>query len=90
MPYGLEGRRLGPTNYESRGERRWLVRVYRGADAATGKRRYQSKTVHGSKQDAQRLLTKMLRARDATLPARAGGEAAVGLSLIPQAHPDEG
>ncbi len=73
-----------------RDERRWLVRVYRGADASTGKRRYQSKTVHGSKRDAQRLLTKMLRARDATLPARAGGEAAVGLSLIPQAHPDEG
>ncbi len=47
-----------------RGERRWLVRVYRGADASTGKRRYQAKVVHGSKRDAQRLLTKMLRARD--------------------------
>ncbi len=47
-----------------RGERTWLVRVYVGRDSETGKRQYQSKTVHGTKKDAQRYLNEALRDRD--------------------------
>ena len=43
-----------------RGERRWLVRVYRGTDAA-GRRRYRNATVNGTKRDAQERLNEMLR-----------------------------
>ena len=46
-----------------RGTDRWLLRVYVGRDA-TGKRRYASQTVRGSKREAQRELTKMLRGKD--------------------------
>ena len=46
-----------------RGTDRWLLRVYVGRDAA-GKRRYASQTVRGSKREAQRELTKMLRGKD--------------------------
>jgi len=48
----------------ARGERTWLVRVYVGRDSETGKRQYQSKTIHGSKKDAQRYLNESLRDRD--------------------------
>lgn len=44
-----------------RGTGKWLVRVYRGRDEVTGKRIYQSKTVTGSRKDAQKALTKLLR-----------------------------
>jgi integrase len=47
-----------------RGERSWLVRVFAGRDSETGKRQYQSKTIHGTKKDAQRYLTESLRDRD--------------------------
>ena len=47
-----------------RGERTWLVRVFIGRDSATSKRQYQSKTIHGTKKDAQRYLTESLRDRD--------------------------
>lgn len=40
-----------------------MVRVYRGVDG-DGKRRYQNKTVHGTKTDAQKVLNKMLREQD--------------------------
>lgn len=43
-----------------RGERTWLVRVPRGRNA-TGKRIYHNKTIHGTKRDAERYLTKVLR-----------------------------
>jgi integrase len=46
-----------------RGERAWLVRVPVGRDS-TGTRKYHNKTVHGTKQDAQRYLTKVLRELD--------------------------
>lgn len=46
-----------------RGESTWVVRVYRGRDDA-GKRRYLNNTVRGTKKEAQRLLTKMLREHD--------------------------
>ena len=46
-----------------RGDRKWLVRIYlgRGPD---GKRKYFSKTIHGSKKEAQRFLNEKLLARD--------------------------
>lgn len=44
---------------EARGKDKFLVRVFLGRDAS-GKRKYLSKTVTGSKRDAQQALTKML------------------------------
>lgn len=44
----------------SRGLDKWLVRVYIGQDPKTGKRKYASKTVTGSKRAAERKLTEML------------------------------
>ena len=46
-----------------RGERTWLVRIFRGRDA-NGKRRYANKTVHGTKNDAQKFLNGALRDKD--------------------------
>jgi integrase len=47
----------------ARGDRKWLVRWFLGADD-NGKKRYKSKMVHGTKRDAQRLLNTVLRDRD--------------------------
>ena len=47
----------------SRGPKKWLVRVYLGRDGA-GKRRYHNKTIHGTKKDAERYKTKVMRDRD--------------------------
>ncbi len=47
-----------------RGDRTWLVRVYLGRDPATGSRRWLSKTVHGTRRDAETLLHRLLRDRD--------------------------
>jgi integrase len=47
-----------------RGERTWLVRIYVGRDAQTGKRKYDGHTVHGTKKDAQTYLNGKLRERD--------------------------
>src|SRR5262245_31210489 len=38
-----------------RGERRWLIRWFLGRDGP-GKRRYGSRTIHGTKKDAQKAL----------------------------------
>lgn len=46
-----------------RGENVFLVRVFLGRDK-DGKRRYHNKTIHGTKKDAQRYLTAVLRERD--------------------------
>ena len=46
----------------SRGERKWLVRWYVGE--VNGHYKYKSKTVHGTKREAQKLLTSMLRSQD--------------------------
>ncbi|HHY32805.1 MAG TPA: site-specific integrase [Firmicutes bacterium] len=46
-----------------RGENIFLVRVFLGRDK-DGKRRYHNKTIHGTKKDAQRYLTAVLRERD--------------------------
>ena len=45
-----------------KGESRWMVRWFLGRD--NGKRRYASKTVHGTKKDAQQFLREILRQRD--------------------------
>ena len=47
----------------SRGRNIWLVRVYMGY-GGSGKRVYQSKTIHGTKKDAEGYLTEALRQRD--------------------------
>lgn len=46
-----------------RGERNFLVRVYLGRDAE-GKRKYENRTVRGTKKDAQAMLTRLLLAKD--------------------------
>ncbi len=55
-----------------RGDRTWLVRVYLGRDPATGSRKWFSKTVHGTRKDAESVLHRLLRDRDVgrlTLPS---------------------
>jgi Phage integrase, N-terminal SAM-like domain len=48
----------------SRGDRRWLIRVYLGRDHETKKRNYHNRTIRGPMRDAQAYLTKKLRERD--------------------------
>jgi integrase len=52
-----------PGQIINRGKNTWLVRVYMGTDA-NGKRKYHNKTIHGTKKDAERYLTSVLRDRD--------------------------
>jgi hypothetical protein len=47
-----------------RGESTWLVRVFLGRDAPTGKRQYHNKTIHGTKKDAPTYLNGSLSNRD--------------------------
>jgi integrase len=46
----------------TRGEGKWLVRIYLGEIG--GRRRYRGETVNGSRRDAQKVLTRLLRERD--------------------------
>jgi integrase len=39
-----------------RGEKKWQIRIYLGADPNTGKRNYYNKTFHGGKKEAERWL----------------------------------
>lgn len=55
-------RRLG--QIVSRGRQRWLIRVFLGRDRETRKRRYHSRTIHGTARRAQEYLTRTLRERD--------------------------
>jgi integrase len=48
----------------ARGERTWLVRVFMGRDAESGKRKYHNKTIHGTLRDAQAYLNRSQRERD--------------------------
>lgn len=53
-----------------RGERKWLVRAYRGEDEA-GRRRYESRTVRGTKRQAEAELARMVEKIDrGALPER--------------------
>jgi integrase len=47
-----------------RGERTFLIRVFKGRDG-NGKRIYVSKTIHGTRRDAERELRKLLTGKDA-------------------------
>lgn len=47
-----------------RGKNRWLVRVALGRDPQSGKRRYHNETIHGTKRDAQKHRTQVLRELD--------------------------
>lgn len=50
-----------------RGEKVWLIRVFVGRDE-TGKRKYVSRTVHGTKKQAEAVLTEQLDKRNKDLP----------------------
>ena len=43
-----------------RGSGSWELRVYRGTDPETGKRRYATRTVRGTKRAAQRALVDLV------------------------------
>ncbi len=47
-----------------RGKGKHVVRVFLGRDAEMGKRKYLNKTVAGTKKDAQKVLTALLRNKD--------------------------
>ena len=47
-----------------RGERTWLVRVFLGRDAQTGKRQYHNQTVQGTKKGAEDKLVDLLKDRN--------------------------
>ncbi len=47
-----------------KGKGKWLVKVFRGRDPNTGKKKYFSKQVSGNKKDAQSYLNKVLREID--------------------------
>lgn len=51
-------------NITKRGENRWQVRVFKGRDPETGKQTVHTKTIHGTKKDAQAYLNKVLHERD--------------------------
>ena len=44
---------------KKRGDGRYLVRIFLGRDPDTGKRKYQSRTVRGTKRDAERYRAKV-------------------------------
>jgi integrase len=46
----------------------WTVQVYLGLDAATGRKRYRSEAVRGTRVDAERRLTEILREMDLGSP----------------------
>lgn len=58
----MTSRRAG--SITRRGARKWLVRIFEGIEGADGRRRYRSKTVHGTKRDADTALQRMLTERD--------------------------
>lgn len=59
----MGGKATKPGQLINRGKNVWLVRVYVGRDE-NKKRRYVNRTVHGTKKQAQAVLTALLRDRD--------------------------
>jgi hypothetical protein len=55
----------------ARGQSNWLVRVYLGRDAQTGKRKYHNQTIYGPFREAQRFLNLKLQQRDSGRVTRA-------------------
>ena len=62
MKGGRLGRRQG--QIISRGDHRWLLRVFLGLNPETRRRRYQNRTVHGSFRAAEHHLNNQLEERD--------------------------
>lgn len=54
----------GRGSIQARGADKWLVRVFVGTDPATGKRKYTSEVVGGSRKDAEKALTRILAGMD--------------------------
>jgi len=60
---------MGRGSIRRRGKRSWQIRFDDGVDVATGRRKARQFTVKGTRQDAQRELTRLLGSADAgTLP----------------------
>lgn len=53
-----------PGQIKKRGDGRWQARIWQGRDPVTGKRRSISKTIRGTKKDAERWITTTLHALD--------------------------
>jgi integrase len=45
---------------EARGKNAWRAKVYLGRDATTGRHRYLTKTIHGTKRQAEKVLAQLL------------------------------
>lgn len=54
-------------NIRRRTKDSWTIQVYSGKDPATGKKRYVSRTVRGSKKDAETALANLIRAQETGL-----------------------
>lgn len=54
-------------NIRRRAKDTWTLQVYNGKDAATGKKRYVSRTFRGSKKDAEAALANLVRAQETGL-----------------------
>ncbi len=54
-------------NIRRRAKDSWTIQVYLGKDAATGKKRYASRTARGSKKDAETALANLIRAQETGL-----------------------
>lgn len=50
-----------------RAEGSWTIQVFAGTDPATGRKRYVSRTIRGSKKDAERALANLVRAQETGL-----------------------
>lgn len=54
-------------NVRRRSNGSWTIQVYAGKDPKTGRKRYVSRTVRGSKKDAETALAKLIRAQETGL-----------------------
>jgi integrase len=63
-------RAYGRGTIEPRGHRVWLVRLSHRRDPATGKRVRESRVVHGTRRDAERVLAELLRQQEVHGPTR--------------------
>src|SRR5688572_5453663 len=54
-------------NIRQRAKGTWTIQVYRGEDSVTGKKRYLSRTVKGTKKEAELALAKLVQAAESGL-----------------------
>jgi hypothetical protein len=71
-PSGARRRAWGRGNIEQSGPDKWVVRLSHGREPATGKRVRDSRTVRGSRRDAERVLADMVRERETHGPSQSG------------------